>query len=111
RGQASENRAVQGRRGEAVCQYGEPRGRWNAKVCSRLAAPEEPDGGGDAAADHEPGHRRADDHLLAVLRELRPPVRELADLRLEVVDGELELLAGALDRGPDLLGRTRCRHQ
>src|SRR3954463_14354477 len=67
-------------------------------------APEDAGEGGDAAADHEAGHGRADQHLLAVTRELRAPVRELVDLALQVVDRVLELLAGHLDRRADLLG-------
>src|SRR3954467_4193562 len=67
-------------------------------------APEDAGEGGDASADHEAGNGRADQHLLAVTRELRAPVRELVDLALQVVDRVLELLPGRLDRHADLLG-------
>src|SRR4051794_38724719 len=80
-----------------------------ARRVGRLAA-EEPDGGGNAAADHEPGDRCADDRGLLVLRQLGAPVRELLDLRLEVGDRVRELAAGLLDGGADLGGRT-LRHQ
>src|SRR4051795_10106148 len=79
-----------------------PRRAWSA----RELAPEDAGEGGDAAADHEAGHGRADQHLLAVTRQLRAPVRELVDLALQVVDRVLQLLAGRLDRRADLLGGT-----
>src|SRR3954465_14055869 len=79
-----------------------PRRAWSA----RELAPEDAGEGGDAAADHEAGHGGADQHLLAVTRELRAPVRELVDLALQVVDRVLELLPGLLDGGADLLGRA-----
>src|SRR3954465_453990 len=77
-----------------------PRRAWSA----RELAPEDAGEGGDAAADHEAGHGGADQHLLAVTRELRAPVRELVDLALQVVDRVLELLPGRLHRHADLLG-------
>src|SRR3954452_20550323 len=84
-----------------------PRRAWSA----RELAPEDAGEGGDAAADHEAGHGGADQHLLAVTRELRAPVRELVDLALQVVDRVLELLPGRLDRCADLLGGAAGGHQ
>src|SRR4051794_32238616 len=79
-----------------------PRRAWSA----RELAPEDPRERGYAAADHEAGHGRADQDLLAVTRQLRAPVRELVDLALQVVDRVLELLASHLDRCADLLWRA-----
>src|SRR4051794_32438286 len=70
------------------------------------------DEGGNPAADHEPGDGGADDRVALVTSQLRAPVGQFLDLRLEVVHRERQLAAGLLDRGPDLggcaLGR---RHQ
>src|SRR5919204_4467939 len=74
------------------------------------APAEQPGRGGAAAADQEAGDRGADDHGALVLSELTPPVRELADLSLEVVQRVLELRAGGLERVADLLRRA-ARHQ
>src|SRR5437763_494466 len=71
-----------------------------------LAPAEQPEHGGHPAADHEAGHRCSDDRLAPVLHELAPPVGDLADLRLEVVQRVLELPAGLLDGEPDLGGRA-----
>ena len=64
---------------------------------------------GDAAAEHEAGHRGADQDLLAVLVDLLAPVGDLGDLGAQALDGQPELGAVGLDRAPDLLRRARWR--
>src|SRR3954453_17876850 len=84
-------------------------GDWSAAHRCRLA-PEDAREARDAAADQEACDSRSDQDLLAVARELRAPVGELRDLRLQVVQGVLQVLPRGLDGGPDLLRRTGC-HQ
>src|SRR5215207_2013555 len=66
-------------------------------------ASEQRDARRDPAADHESRDRRAHERSLAVAYELAAPVRDLRHLRAQVIDGEGQLMARLLDRGPDHL--------
>src|SRR5207302_4718927 len=71
-----------------------------------LAPAEQPEHSGDATTDDEARHGGADDRLAPVHDQLAAPVGDLVDLRLEVVQRVLELLARLLDGEPDLGGRA-----
>src|SRR3954452_2350552 len=63
---------------------------------------------GDPAADDEAGDGCADDGGALVSGQLRPPIGQLLDLRLEDVDRVRELGARLLDRSADLGGAARA---
>src|SRR5215204_2928555 len=74
-------------------------------------APHEPAERRDPAADHEAGHGRADQELLAPPVDLLAPVGDLGHLGAQAVDRHAELGAVRLDRPADLLGRAGRGHQ
>src|SRR3954451_24321928 len=84
-----------------ISRWGDARGAGRSRL-----APENAREARYPAADQEAGHGGPDQHLLAVTRELRAPVGQLRDLRLQVVHRVLQLLPRVLDRGADLLRRT-----
>src|SRR3954453_18604269 len=75
-----------------------------------LPAAEEAADGGDPAAQHEPGDRRADHHVALVAHDVLAPVRGLGELGAQVLERAAELLAVGLDGGADLVWGA-LRHQ
>src|SRR5689334_87301 len=82
-----------------------------AALSDLAPTPEEREGGGHAAADEEASRGGRHDRRALVLGELPPPVGELADLALEVVQRIGELAARGLHGAPDLRGRACPAHQ